>query len=165
MERTEPAEQIKRRSDGDTKGGKCPVRGQSGEIGHRGPGFRSGFVALVGRPNVGKSTLLNQLVGRKVAIVSDKVQTTRNRIQGVCNLPAAQVIFLDTPGLHRPRHLLGEYLVEVTRRTLAEVDLILFLVEASPNPAVGPGDRHILSVLQEARTPSLLVINKMDLVG
>jgi len=125
-------------------------------------GHRSGFVTIAGRPNVGKSTLLNRLVGRKVAIVSDKPQTTRHRIQSVLTLPGAQVIFLDTPGIHKPRHQLGEYMVKVALSTLRGVDLILFLVEA--HAPFGPGDRFILERLKEAETPVILCINKIDLV-
>lgn len=123
---------------------------------------RSGFVSIVGRPNVGKSTLLNRLVGRKVAIVSDKPQTTRRRIQSVLTLPGAQVIFLDTPGIHKPRHQLGEYMVKVALNTLRGVDLVLFLVEA--HAPFGPGDKFILQRLKEAETPVILCINKIDLV-
>lgn len=125
--------------------------------------FKSGFIALIGRPNVGKSTLMNKLVGEKMAIISDKPQTTRNRIAGILNLEGAQVIFLDTPGIHRPRHKLGEYMVKVSRGTLAEVDLIFFLVEASSSP--GPGDQFINEILREVGTPVFLIINKSDLVS
>jgi len=123
---------------------------------------RSGFVSIVGRPNVGKSTLLNRLLGRKVAIVSDRPQTTRHRILGVLTLPGAQVIFLDTPGIHKPRHQLGEYMVKVALRTLREVDLTLFLAEA--HTPFGAGDGFILERIKEARTPAILCINKTDLV-
>lgn len=125
-------------------------------------GFRSGFVAIIGRPNVGKSTLLNALVGRKLAIVSDKPQTTRNRILGVLTREDCQAVFLDTPGIHKPKHRLGEYMVKVARRALKEVDLIFHLVDATA--PVGPGDRHIAGYLQEITTPVLLVLNKVDLV-
>ncbi|MDI6632484.1 MAG: GTPase Era [Bacillota bacterium] len=123
---------------------------------------RSGFVSIVGRPNVGKSTLLNRLVGRKVAIVSDRPQTTRHRILSVLTLPEAQIVFLDTPGIHKPRHQLGEYMVKVALGTLREVDLILFLVEA--HAAFGAGDGFILERIKEAGTPAILCINKADLV-
>ncbi|MEW6447722.1 MAG: GTPase Era [Bacillota bacterium] len=124
---------------------------------------RSGFVSIVGRPNVGKSTLLNRLVGRKVAIVSDKPQTTRNRIQSIFTLPDAQIIFLDTPGIHKPRHQLGEYMVRTALNTLREVDLILFILEAGA--PFGPGDGFILKRLKEAATPVFACINKIDLVA
>ncbi|MEW6182894.1 MAG: GTPase Era [Bacillota bacterium] len=123
---------------------------------------RSGFVSIIGRPNVGKSTLLNRLVGSKVAIISDKPQTTRHRIQGVLTLPDAQIIFLDTPGIHKPRHQLGQYMVKVALNTLREVGLVLFLVEA--NAAFGPGDEYILERLISAKTPVVLCINKIDLM-
>jgi len=124
--------------------------------------FRSGFCAVVGRPNVGKSTLVNALVGHKVAIVSDKPQTTRNRITGVLTTEDMQVVFLDTPGIHKPRHRLGEYMVTVARETLSEVDLILFVVEA--NTETGKGDQFIASELRLVETPVLIVANKADLV-
>lgn len=124
--------------------------------------MRSGFAGLVGRPNVGKSTLLNRLIGRKVAIMSEKPQTTRHRIQGVLHLEDAQVVFLDTPGIHRPRHLLGEHMVEVALRTLRQADVLLFLVEA--NRFGAPGDRYILDHLREVKAPVLLLINKIDLI-
>lgn len=122
----------------------------------------SGFVGIIGRPNVGKSTLLNRIVGTKVAIVSEKPQTTRHRIQAILTLPDAQVIFLDTPGIHKPKHQLGEYMVRAALNTLREVDLVLFLVEA--NTPFGPGDKFILERLKEAKTPIILCINKIDLV-
>ncbi len=125
--------------------------------------FKSGFVAIVGRPNVGKSTLLNRLVGRKVAIVSDKPQTTRNRITGVLHLPEAQVVFLDTPGLHRPRHKLGEFMVRVARRALEGVDAVLFVAEADP-AGPGPGDRHVAEVVRGLAVPVILALNKVDLL-
>lgn len=124
---------------------------------------RSGFVSIVGRPNVGKSTLLNRLVGRKVAIVSDRPQTTRHRILSVLTLPEAQIVFLDTPGIHKPRHQLGEYMVKVALGTLREVDLILFLVEA--HVAFGAGDGFILERIKETGTPAILCISKVDLVS
>ncbi len=123
--------------------------------------FKSGFVAIIGRPNVGKSTLLNQLVGRKVAIMSDKPQTTRHKIHSIINRDDAQIIFLDTPGIHKPKHKLGEYMVEVALGTLKEVDVILFLVEPQ---LPGPGDEYIINQLQEVKTPVILVINKIDLL-
>ncbi|MCG0238717.1 MAG: GTPase Era [Firmicutes bacterium] len=122
--------------------------------------FRSGFAALVGRPNVGKSTLLNALVGRKLAIMSDKPQTTRNRILGVLNRENAQVIFLDTPGMHKPKHLLGEFLNKVARETIPEVDLVCFVVDGSVPP--GEGDAEIAKLIAAAGRPALLVVNKLD---
>jgi GTP-binding protein Era len=125
-------------------------------------GFRSGFVALIGRPNVGKSTLLNHMAGQKLAIVSDKPQTTRNKILGIISGPEYQVIFLDTPGIHKPRHKLGEYMVNLAQRTLAEVDLIVHVVEAQA--PLGPGDVLIARKIIEAKTPALLAVNKIDLL-
>jgi len=125
--------------------------------------FRSGFIALVGRPNVGKSTLMNQLVGQKLAIVSDKAQTTRNKITAVLTTDKAQLIFIDTPGIHKPKHKLGEYMVKVAENVLREVDVILFLVEAN-HKKIGPGDRYITDQLRQTKTPVVLVINKTDLV-
>ncbi|MDD4170446.1 MAG: GTPase Era [Desulfotomaculaceae bacterium] len=125
-------------------------------------GYRSGFVALAGRTNVGKSTLLNRLVGQKVAIMSDKVQTTRNKILCVLSREDSQIVFIDTPGLHKPKHKLGERLVQVALNTLKEVDIILFLVEANQFP--GPGDHYLIRQLNGMSTPVLLVINKIDLV-
>ncbi|BAF59076.1 MAG: GTPase Era [Pelotomaculum sp.] len=124
--------------------------------------FRSGFVAIIGRTNVGKSTLLNSLLGRKVAIMSEKPQTTRNKILCVLTREDAQVVFLDTPGFHKPKHKLGEHLVQVALRTLKEVDLVLFLVEAGQPP--GPGDHYVIKQFAGLKTPVLLVINKIDLV-
>ncbi len=126
-------------------------------------GFRSGFVALVGRPNVGKSTLMNRMVGRKLAIMSDKPQTTRNKITAILTNDTAQLVFIDTPGIHKPKHKLGEYMVNVARNVLREVDVILFLTEASEKE-IGPGDRYIIEALSQAKTPVILVINKTDLV-
>ncbi|MGH2693984.1 MAG: GTPase Era [Actinomycetota bacterium] len=125
-------------------------------------GFRSGFVAVVGRPNVGKSTLVNALVGGKVAITSDKPQTTRNAIRGVLNLEGAQVVFIDTPGYHKPRTLLGERLNEVVRRAWSDVDLALFVVDA--HSGVGRGDGRVAADLARTRGPILCVINKVDLL-
>ncbi len=123
--------------------------------------FKSGFVAIVGRTNVGKSTLLNKLAGRKVAIVSEKPQTTRNKILCVLNREDSQVIFLDTPGIHKPKYRLGEQMVQQALGTLKEVDAILFLVESEPP---GPGDNYIMRQFKDLATPVLLVINKIDLV-
>jgi GTP-binding protein Era len=124
--------------------------------------FKSGFVTLIGRPNVGKSTLMNQLIGQKIAITSDKPQTTRNRIQTVYTDERGQVIFLDTPGIHKAKNKLGEYMVNVAERTMSEVDLVLWLVE--PSTFIGAGEQHIAEQLRKVKTPVFLVINKMDLV-
>jgi GTP-binding protein Era len=125
--------------------------------------FRSGFVTLIGRPNVGKSTLMNRLIGQKIAITSNKPQTTRNRIQTVYTDERGQIIFLDTPGIHKAKNKLGEYMVSVAERTLKEVDLVLWLVE--PSTFIGAGERHIASQLQKIKTPVFLVINKIDTVS
>lgn len=125
--------------------------------------FRSGFVTIVGRPNVGKSTLVNQLVGQKVAIVSDRPQTTRAAIRGVRTTEASQIVLLDTPGLHRPRTLLGERTNELARAALKEVDVILVVVEA--NAAYGPGDRFVSDLAHAVDTPALLVVNKTDIAS
>ncbi|NLP36502.1 MAG: GTPase Era [Firmicutes bacterium] len=125
--------------------------------------FRSGFIALIGRPNVGKSTLMNALIGEKAAIISNKPQTTRNQIRGILTTESYQLIFLDTPGIHKPQHKLGEKMVQVSLRTLREVDLILFLVDAATGP--GPGDEYIMKQLEDVRTPVILVVNKMDQSG
>ncbi len=124
--------------------------------------YRSGFVALVGRPNVGKSTLLNRILGEKVAIISDKPQTTRTRILGVKHLAGAQMVFLDTPGIHKPKFELNKRMVDVALHVLDEVDLAFFLVEAMEPP--GPGDRFVLERLKERDVPVFLVVNKVDLV-
>lgn len=124
--------------------------------------LRSGFAAIIGRPNVGKSTLLNMVVGAKVAIVSDKPQTTRHRIQAVLTRPDAQVVFIDTPGVHKPKHLLGDYMVQVARATWNEVDVILFVVDGASG--VRSGDRLIAKELASVSTPAALVVNKLDLV-
>ncbi|MCP9785924.1 GTPase Era [Cyanobium sp. N5-Cardenillas] len=125
--------------------------------------FRSGFVALIGRPNVGKSTLLNQLVGQKVAITSPVAQTTRNRLRAILTTPAAQLILLDTPGIHKPHHLLGERLVQSARGAIGEVDVVLLLVDAS-QPA-GRGDGFIIDLLRHCRVPVHVALNKSDRVG
>ncbi len=124
--------------------------------------IKSGFVCIIGRPNVGKSTLLNQIVGQKIAIVSDKPQTTRNRILGICTTDEGQAVFLDTPGIHRPRHRLGEYMLKVVRQAMDGVDLILYVTDASVT--AGSGEEFILSQLTGVRTPVILVLNKIDLV-
>lgn len=123
---------------------------------------KSGFVALVGRPNVGKSTLMNHLIGQKIAITSDKPQTTRNRIQTVYTDERGQIIFLDTPGIHKAKNKLGEYMVNVAERTLGDVDMVLWLVE--PSTYIGAGERHIAEQLGKVKTPVILVINKIDTV-
>lgn len=124
--------------------------------------FKSGFVTLIGRPNVGKSTLMNHLIGQKIAITSDKPQTTRNRIQTVFTDERGQIIFLDTPGIHKAKNKLGEYMVNVAEHTMNEVDVILWLVE--PSTFIGAGERHIAEQLQKVKTPVMLVINKIDTV-
>jgi GTPase len=121
---------------------------------------KSGLVALVGRPNVGKSTLLNALLGQKLAIVSDKPQTTRSVVRGVLHRPEGQAVLVDTPGLHKPRTLLGQRLNDLVRGTLSEVDLILMLVDAAAG--VGPGDRFLAGELAKVATPKFCVVNKMD---
>lgn len=122
--------------------------------------FKSGFVTIVGRPNVGKSTLINSIVGQKILIMSDKPQTTRNKIQTIYNDENSQIIFLDTPGIHKPKNKLGEHMVKAAKDTLNEVDVIVFLVDESKN--IGPGDRYILELLQDVKTPVILGINKID---
>lgn len=124
--------------------------------------YKSGFVTLIGRPNVGKSTLMNQIIGQKIAITSDKPQTTRNRIQTVYTCEEGQIIFLDTPGIHKAKNKLGEYMVTVAERTLNEVDVVLWLVE--PSTFIGAGERHIAEQLSKVSTPVILVINKIDTV-
>ena len=126
------------------------------------PDFKSGFVAIIGRPNVGKSTLMNHLIGQKIAITSDKPQTTRNRIQTVYTDERGQIIFLDTPGIHKAKNKLGEYMVSVAEHTLQEVDVILWLVE--PTTFIGAGERHIAEILEKVNAPVLLIINKTDTV-
>lgn len=123
---------------------------------------KSGFVTLIGRPNVGKSTLMNHLIGQKIAITSNKPQTTRNRIQTVYTDERGQVVFLDTPGIHKAKNKLGEYMVNVAERTLNEVDVILWLVE--PTTFIGAGERHIAEQLKKTKTPIILIINKVDTV-
>ncbi|MFK8242090.1 MULTISPECIES: GTPase Era [unclassified Facklamia] len=124
--------------------------------------FKSGFVAIIGRPNVGKSTLLNRLIGQKIAIMSDKAQTTRNRIQGVYTDDEAQIIFIDTPGIHKPKHALGDFMVNTAYSALKGVDAVLFVVNASQK--IGPGDRLIMERLKNLEVPVFLLINKIDLV-
>ena len=122
--------------------------------------YKSGFVAVIGRPNVGKSTLVNSLIGRKIAIMSDKPQTTRNKIVCVLSLDDAQILFIDTPGIHKPKHKLGEYMVRTAENTLKEVDVILFVVDGTAEK--GAGEQYILERLAEVRTPVVLAVNKMD---
>lgn len=124
--------------------------------------YKSGFVSIIGRPNVGKSTLLNNVIGQKIAIMSDKPQTTRNKVQGVYTENDAQIIFIDTPGIHKPKHKLGDFMMKVAYQTLREVDLILFVVDAKEG--FGGGDQFIIDQLQTIKTPVFLVINKIDLI-
>ena len=122
--------------------------------------MRSGFVSLIGRPNVGKSTLLNSIIGKKVAITSDKPQTTRNMIQGIYNEEDTQIVFVDTPGIHKPNHKLGKYLNKQAYYSIDDVDVILFLVDASQE--LGAGDKYIIEKLKETNKPVILIINKID---
>ena len=125
--------------------------------------FKSGFVTIIGRPNVGKSTLMNHLIGQKIAITSNKPQTTRNRIQTVyTDMERGQIVFLDTPGIHQAKNKLGEYMVNVAEHTLSEVDVILWLVE--PSTFIGAGEQHIIKQLKKTKTPVILIINKVDTV-
>ena len=124
--------------------------------------FKSGFVTLIGRPNVGKSTLMNHLIGQKIAITSNKPQTTRNRIQTVLTTKEGQIVFVDTPGIHKAKNKLGEYMVNIAERSLNEVDVVLWLVE--PSTFIGAGERHIIDQLKRVKTPVILVINKVDMV-
>ena len=124
--------------------------------------FKSGFATLIGRPNVGKSTLMNALVGQKIAITSNKPQTTRNRIQTVYTSEEGQIVFLDTPGIHKAKNKLGSYMVNVAERTMEDVDVILWLVE--PTDYIGAGEQHIIEQLKRTKTPVILVINKIDTV-
>ncbi len=124
--------------------------------------YRSGFVTLIGRPNVGKSTLMNSLIGQKIAITSKKPQTTRNRIQTVYTSEEGQIVFVDTPGIHKAKNKLGSYMVNVAQSTLKEVDVVLFLVE--PGSFIGAGEKHIMEQLSKVNTPVILVINKIDTV-
>ena len=123
---------------------------------------KSGFIAVIGRPNVGKSTLINSLIGQKIAIMSDKPQTTRNRILCILTQEDAQIVFLDTPGIHKPKHKLGEYMVRAAENTLKEVDAILFVVDATED--MGPGEFYILERLQATNKPVILIVNKLDLI-
>ena len=123
---------------------------------------KSGFVSIIGRPNVGKSTFMNRVIGHKIAIMSDKAQTTRNKIQGVMTRNDAQIIFLDTPGIHKPKHKLGDYMMRVAKNTLSEIDAIMFMVNV--NEEIGRGDEYIMEMLKNVKTPVFLVLNKIDLV-
>lgn len=124
--------------------------------------YKSGFATLIGRPNVGKSTLMNCLIGQKIAITSNKPQTTRNRIQTVYTSEEGQIVFVDTPGIHKAKNKLGNYMVNVAERSLSEVDVVLWLVE--PSNFIGAGERHIIDQLKKIKTPVILVINKIDTV-
>lgn len=124
--------------------------------------FKSGFIAIIGRPNVGKSTFMNKVIGQKIAIMSDKAQTTRNKIQGVLTQQDAQLVFIDTPGIHKPKHRLGDFMVRIAENTLNEVDAILFMINAKEE--YGKGDQYIIDSLQKTNRPVFLVINKIDLV-
>lgn len=124
--------------------------------------MRSGFVSLIGRPNVGKSTLLNSIVGKKIAITSDKAQTTRNIIQGIYNEEDTQIVFVDTPGIHKPVHKLGKVLNRQAYYTIDDVDIILFLVDVSVK--LGTGDKYVIEKIKEAKKPTILVLNKIDMI-
>lgn len=124
--------------------------------------FKSGFVTLIGRPNVGKSTLMNHIIGQKIAITSNRPQTTRNRIQTVYTSKEGQIVFVDTPGIHKAKNKLGNYMVRIAERSLTEVDVILWLVE--PSTFIGAGEKHIIEQLKKVKTPVILVINKTDKV-
>jgi GTPase len=125
--------------------------------------FRSGFVSFLGRPNAGKSTLLNRIVGHKLAIVSDKPQTTRTRILGVKNYPEGQVVFVDTPGVHKPTHRMNVRMVDIALEAMREVDVLCLVVDAAVK--AGPGDRYLLKVVKDVKTPTLLALNKVDLIA
>ena len=126
-------------------------------------GFRSGFISIIGRTNVGKSTFLNRVLQQKIAIVSDKPQTTRNKIVGIYHSEHAQLIFLDTPGFHKPKHRLNELMLKTAVNALDGIDIVLYLIE--PDQVVGPGDRYIIDLLQNVKTPVILAVNKVDLVS
>jgi GTPase len=125
--------------------------------------MKSGFVSLIGRPNAGKSTLLNRIVGHKLAIVSDKPQTTRTRIVGVKNYTEGQVVFVDTPGVHKPTHRMNVRMVDVALDAMRDVDLLTLIVDVSVKP--GPGDRHLLGLIKDVKTPAILALNKVDLIA
>ncbi len=124
--------------------------------------MKSGFVTIVGRPNTGKSTLINRIIGQKIAIVSDKPQTTRNRLQGIYTCKDGQVIFVDTPGIHKPRHLLGEYMVQVSTRSMQEVDIIYYMTDVTR--PYGAGEEFIMKQLRNTSVPIFMIVNKIDLV-
>ncbi len=124
--------------------------------------FKSGFVSIIGRPNVGKSTLMNEVIGQKIAIMSDKPQTTRNKIHGVYTTPNSQIVFIDTPGIHKPNSKLGHFMMRAAEGTLNEVDAILFLVDVVEG--IGGGDRYIIEQIKRVTTPVILVLNKIDQV-
>lgn len=124
--------------------------------------YKSGFIAIIGRPNVGKSTFMNKVIGQKIAIMSDKPQTTRNKIQGVYTKEDAQMVFIDTPGIHKPKHRLGDFMVKMAENTLNEVDAVLFMIDAKEG--YGRGDQYILDRLQHVNRPVYLIINKVDLI-
>ncbi|MCA1063439.1 GTPase Era [Rossellomorea sp. AcN35-11] len=123
-------------------------------------GYKSGFISIIGRPNVGKSTFLNRVIGQKIAIMSDKPQTTRNKVQGVCTTDDAQMIFIDTPGIHKPKHKLGDFMMKIAQNTLKEVDVILFMVNVEEG--IGKGDHFIIEKLKGVKTPVFLILNKID---
>ncbi|OXS80439.1 GTPase Era [Domibacillus enclensis] len=122
--------------------------------------YKSGFISIIGRPNVGKSTFLNRVIGQKIAIMSDKPQTTRNKVQGVLTTDDAQMVFIDTPGIHKPKHKLGDFMMKTAVNTLREVDLVLFMINAEEG--FGGGDEFIIEKLKDVKTPIFLVINKID---
>lgn len=122
--------------------------------------FKSGFISIIGRPNVGKSTFLNRVIGQKIAIMSDKPQTTRNKVQGVLTTDESQLIFIDTPGIHKPKHKLGDFMMKTATNTLKEVDIVLFMINAEEG--YGAGDEFIIEKLKDIETPVFLVINKID---
>lgn len=124
--------------------------------------FHSGFIAIIGRTNVGKSTFLNRVLKQKIAIMSDKPQTTRNKIMGIYHGEQAQIIFLDTPGFHKPQHRLNEYMIRTAINTIEGIDAVLYVIE--PEKKIGPGDRYILNILQGVKTPIILGVNKIDLI-
>lgn len=124
--------------------------------------FKSGFVSIVGRPNVGKSTFLNHVIGQKIAIMSDKPQTTRNKVQGVLTTDDSQIIFIDTPGIHKPKHKLGEFMLKVSKNALREVEVIMFMINAQQK--LGPGDQYVMEMLKGTNTPVFLVVNKIDTI-
>ncbi len=134
----------------------------AGPIGPVAPGFKSGYVGIVGRPNVGKSTLLNRLLGEKIAIVTPKPQTTRGRILGVLNLPNAQVLFLDSPGLHQPQHALGRYMLEVVKAVMSEADVLVAMIDA--RAGITADDERVFTRIRQTGRPALLVLNKADTV-